>query len=91
MKQIRETVIRKVAKLISENDVLKNYQIERADHKHQMSGTRNMRELRKQFVIATRGSKVAYTFKKKYNTFIFGKDFQKYCKKVSKTASWSRK
>lgn len=91
MKQIRETVIRKVAKLISENDVLKNYQIERVDKAHQMSGTRNMRELRKQFVIATRGGTVAYTFNREHNVYSFSKPFQEYCKKVSKTASWSRK
>ena len=91
MKQIRETVIRKVAKLISENDVLKNYQIERADHKHQMSGTRNMRELRKQFVIATRGGKVAYTFDRKHNVFTFSKPFRSYCRKVAKNATWSKR
>jgi hypothetical protein len=90
MKQIRETVIRKVAKLISENDVLKNYQIERVDHKHQMSGTRNMRELRAQFLADTKFC-FAYGFDKKRNVFIFCKEFQKYCKKVSKTANWSRK
>lgn len=90
MKQIRETVIRKVAKLISENPALRNYQIERVDGEHQMSGTRNLRELKKQFRKDTYNQS-AYFFHRNSNTYIFTPTFMQYCRQVSETANWSRK
>jgi hypothetical protein len=75
------TVKLAVAKLISKNAVLSNYDIERVNGEHPLSGLRKMRELKKEF--KDKYPKLtAYTFGN--NKYAFKKMFQVFCNRYAK-------
>jgi len=77
------TVKLAVAKLISKNAVLSNYDIERVNGEHPLSGLRKMRELKKEF--KDKYPKLtAYTFGN--NKYAFKKMFQVFCARYAKSA-----